>query len=91
MNDTESAIEFNMLLQVMPDWARNLTWLPRRLFFVQPSDDECHVYEAFGHDTAAGDQFIAKSGLPAATVSSRLLALELAVMSAPRRATCSSC
>jgi DNA processing protein len=40
--------------------------------------DELLIYEAIGDDATPVDQIISKSGLPAATVSSRLLALELA-------------
>ena len=44
---------------------------------VELSGEELVVYESIGDDATAMDTIIAKSGLPAATVSSRLLALEL--------------
>jgi len=44
---------------------------------VQLEGEERLVYDAIGDDPTPVDQIIAKSGLPAATVSSRLLALEL--------------
>ena len=44
---------------------------------VELSGEELLVYEAIGEDATPVDTIIAKSGLPAATVSSRLLALEL--------------
>ncbi len=42
------------------------------------SSEDLLVYEAIGDDPTAMDAIVAKSGLPVATVSSRLLALELA-------------
>ncbi len=44
---------------------------------VELTGEELLVYEAIGEDPTPVDTIIAKSGLPAATVSSRLLALEL--------------
>jgi DNA processing protein len=44
---------------------------------VELTHEELLVYEAIGEDPTPVDTIIAKSGLPAATVSSRLLALEL--------------
>ena len=49
------------------------------------SGDDLLVYQAIGDDPTPVDAIIAMSGLPPATVSSRLLSLELArhVRSAP--------
>jgi len=90
MNDPVNSIEPNAHLPMVPGWAWFLMELSRDLSLFQISDDEALVYGAFGDDSRSADQIFAKSGLPPATVSSRLLALELAVMSVPNRAAGSS-
>ncbi len=51
--------------------------LPRSRPRIELSGEDLLVYEAIGEDPTLVDAIIAKSGLPPATVSSRLLALEL--------------
>jgi DNA processing protein len=60
-----------MIFATVPELSRSR---PR----VELSDEDHLVYEAIGDEPTGMDAIIAKSGLPAATVSSRLLALELA-------------
>lgn len=52
--------------------------LPRSRPRIELTGEELLVYEAIGEDPTPVDTIVAKSGLPPATVSSRLLALELA-------------
>ena len=78
-------IDAGDILADLPMIFASVPELPRSRPRVELSGDDRLVYEAIGEDPSPMDAIIAKSGLPAATVSSRLLALELArhVLSLP--------
>jgi DNA processing protein len=70
-------IDAGDILSDLPMVFASVPELPRSSPRVELSGEERLVYEAIGEDPTPVDQIISKSGLPAATVSSRLLALEL--------------
>ena len=70
-------IDAGDILADLPMIFASVPELPRSRPRIGLSGDDLLVYEAIGEDPSPMDHIIAKSGLPAATVSSRLLALEL--------------
>jgi len=71
-------IDAGDILSDLPMIFASVPELPQSRPRVEFEGDDRLVYEAIGDDPTPVDAIISKSGLPAATVSSRLLALELA-------------
>ena len=70
-------IDAGDILADLPMIFASVPELPRSRPRIELSGEDLLVYEAIGEDPSPMDAIIAKSGLPAAIVSSRLLALEL--------------